>query len=147
LRYGEGVDRRRSAKALILAVVATALAACGDTVTLPQAPGATPFKAAAVPFTQTGDATATVEKDSVTYMSDNAGSLVIHLNLKSNASTAQTIAVQATLFDPTGLIVGNASGGQIMVAPSATTPIQLNGQMPNGTIASATFEVTAVAAP
>jgi hypothetical protein len=131
----------------MLAVVAIALAACGDTVTLPQAPGATPFKAATVTITQTGDAPATVETDSVTYTSDNSGSLVIHLSLKSNATTAQTFAVQATLFDSTGLIVGNASGGQIMVAPSATTPVQLNGQMPNGTIASARFEVTAVAAP
>jgi len=140
------VDGRRSAKALILVVVASALAACGTTIQLPEAPGATPFKAATVPITQTGDAPATVDKDSVTYTSDNAGSLVIHLTLTSNASTAQTIAVQATLFDPTGLIVGNASGGQIMVAPGATTAVQLNGQTPHGTITSATFEVTAVAA-
>jgi hypothetical protein len=33
-----------------------------------------------------------------------------------------------------------------MVAPGATTAVQLNGQTPNGTITSATFEVTAVAA-
>jgi hypothetical protein len=84
---------------------------------------------------------------SVTYMLDNAGSLVVHLSLKSSASTAQTFAVQATLFDANGLIVGNASGGQVMVAPGATTPVQLNGQTPHGTIASARFEVTSVAAP
>jgi hypothetical protein len=140
------VDRHRSAKALILAVVATALAACGDSIQLPQAPGQTPFQAATVAVSQTGNAPATVDKGTVTYMLDNAGSLVVHLSLMSTASTAQTFAVQATFFDTKGLIVGNASGGQVMVAPGATTPVQLNGQTPNGTIASATFEVTAVAA-
>jgi hypothetical protein len=141
------VDGRRSAKALILAVVATALAACGDSIQLPQAPGSTPFQAATVAVSQTGDAPATVDTSSVTYMLDNAGSLVVHLSLKSSASTAQTFAVQATFFDANGLIVGNASGGQVMVGPGATTPVQLNGQTPHGTIASARFEVTGVAAP
>jgi hypothetical protein len=147
LRYGEDVDRRFSAKALTLAVVAAALAACGTTIQLPQVPGSTPLTAAAVAVNQTGDAPATVDKSSVTYMLDNAGSLVVHLSLTSTATTAQTFAVQATFLDQSGTIVGNASGGQIMVAPGASTPVQLNGQTPNGTIASATIEVTAVAAP
>lgn len=141
------MDVYRGARLLILAVAGVALAACGTTIQLPEAPSSTPVTASTVAITQTGDAPATVEQGSVTYMLDNAGSLVIHLSLKSNASTAQTFAIQATLFDPGGLIVGNASGGQVMVAAGAISPIQLNGQTPNGTIASATFEVTAVAAP
>jgi hypothetical protein len=151
LRYGEDVDRRFSVKALTLAVVAAALAACGTTIQLPQAPGATPpWTANPLPpgaITQTGDAPATVDKSNVNFMLDNAGSLVVHLSLTSTATTAQTFALQATFLDQPGTVVGNASGGQIMVGPGATTPVQLNGQTPHGTIASATIEVTAVAAP
>ena len=141
------VDGRQMIGKAILTVLAVALAACGSTTTLPEAPGTTPLTAASVVVKQTGNGNATVDKNSVTFMLDNAGALVMHLNLKSNASKSQTFAVQATLFDPAGTIIGNASGGDVGISAGSTTPIQLNGQTPNGTISAVTIEVTAVASP
>jgi hypothetical protein len=84
---------------------------------------------------------------SVSYRLDGSGTLVVHLGVTSNASDKQTITARASLFDSRGSLIGDATGGQIGVSPGSTVTLQLNGPKPNGEIASATFEFTALPIP
>lgn len=123
-----------------------ALVACGSS-SVPEVASATPLTTATVGFSQTGNAAARVQAGTVTYRLDDSGSLVVTLNVISTAAAAETIAVRATLYNSSGAVVGDATGAQIQVVPGKTAPVQLNGPAPQGTIASAVFELTAVASP
>ncbi len=123
------------------------LAACGSTTRLPEAPQTSPLTSSAVAVKQTGTAAVSILPGSVTYKLDNSGSLIIHLQLTSKAKSAQTIIIRVSLYGPGGALVGDAAGGQVPVAPGATTDLQLNGPAPNGEIVSATYEVTSLPLP
>jgi len=123
------------------------MVACGETPKLPEAPGTTPLKTDNVTVSQAGPAAVTIDQSSVTYKLDSSGTLAIGLTLISSAPTTQTIAVRASLYDPQGNLIGDATGGQVNVAAGATTTIQLNGQEPHGEIASALFETTVFPIP
>jgi len=123
-----------------------ALGACGSTQ-IPEAPATSPLTSGTVGFSQTGNAQAQIQQDSITYRVDDSGSLVVHLSLTSNASAAQSLAVRASLYDNSGAVIGDATGGQVQVAPGSTVQLQLNGPAPQGTISSAVFEVTATSSP
>jgi hypothetical protein len=132
--------------AVLVSCAGMALAACGSS-SVPEVASATPLTTGSVSFSQTGNAAAHVQAGSVTYRLDDSGSLVVTLNVISTSATPQTIAVRASLYNSSGGVVGDATGAQIQVAPGKTAPVQLNGPAPQGTIASAVFELTAVASP
>lgn len=134
-------SRARTALALVPAVLL--LAACGDTPKIPQAPSQSPFQASSVTFKQTGDASATVVQSSVKFSTDASGALVVRGQVHSTASGETTIVIRVSLIDANGNVVGDATGADVGVPGGATVPFQLNGPKPNGTIVSATFEVTA----
>jgi len=131
----------------VLAGAALMLVACGDAVTLPVGPSATPFRSGTVGFSQTGTAPVTIDPSSIQYKLDSSSSLVVTLILTSSADTSQTVSVRASLYDPNGGLIGDATGGAVNVDPSATTAVELTGPSPLGTIASATFEVTSLPLP
>jgi len=133
--------------AFVAATAAAAAAGCGGSTQLPEAATGGPVTAATVGFSQTGNADAHIQQGSITYRLDATGSLVVRLSLTSSAATTQTIAIRASLYNSSGSIIDDAVGGQIQVAPGATTQVELTGPQPQGTIASAVFEVTATAAP
>ena len=96
---------------------------------------------------QTGDAAAQIVTSTIAYQVDDSGALVVHLNVQSQSASAQTITARASLFDAKGNLVGDATGGQISVAPGVTAALQLNGPAPTGTIAGSVIEVSNVASP
>jgi hypothetical protein len=115
--------------------------ACGtDTPHVPEA-AATPLTAATVALKQTGDALVSIDQSSVHYRLDDARLIQITLSLHSQAPTAQSVSVLASLYDESGRLIGDASGGATDVPPNASTQVRLSGPDPNGTISSATFEV------
>jgi hypothetical protein len=130
----------------VLAVSAGMLAACGS-ASQPEAVSAMPLTAASVSVTQTGNAQAKLVATSVSYKVDLSGSLVIQLSVTSTATSPQTVMVRASLFNAPGTLIGDAQGSATQVAPGATVAMELNGPAPNGTIASATFEITNTSAP
>lgn len=134
--------RRRELRFGVLALPLLAMAACGDTTTIPQVAGATPFAASTVTIHQAGNAPVTIDPASVTFKLDAARSLVATLDARSGATGAITVAMRGTVYDPKGNIVGDVTGGQVRVTPGSVTHVQLNGPTPLGTIASATFEVS-----
>lgn len=135
------------AVALLLTVTAAVLVGCGSTTKLPEAPATGPLTSGSVQIKQTGNAAAQVDPASVTFQIDNSGSLVVRLRVTSNAGRPQTLAVRASLFDSSGGIIGDATGGDIGLPPGAPASFELNGPAPAGTIAAATFEMTAQASP
>ncbi|MFN2582918.1 MAG: hypothetical protein ABR498_09285 [Candidatus Dormibacteria bacterium] len=96
---------------------------------------------------QTGNAEATLNQSGISYRLDNSGSLVIRFSATSTSAMPQTIMARASLYNDSGGVIGDAVGGETPVAPGASVDIQLNGPAPNGTVASARFELTEVAAP
>lgn len=131
---------------VLVAAAALAVVACGSDTPHVQQASASPLTAASVGFKQTGDAQATIDASSVRYRLDDARLLEISLSLHSGASTAQTVGVQASLYDSSGRLIGDATGSDINVQPNSNATITLSGPHPNGTVASATFEVHLVPA-
>jgi hypothetical protein len=131
----------------IAALVLCALAACGSQTRLQEAPARGPLAASKVAVTTTGNAPATVDQSSVTFGLDDSGALVVHLHLTSRASTSESVSIRASLFSSTGALIGDATGGAVNVARGATVTVELNGPAPDGTISSATIELTAQASP
>jgi len=134
-------------RAVVGATLLLAAAGCGNSTQLPEAPSSGGLTSGKVALSQTGNGAALVDQTTVAFSLDTSGSLVVRFNLISKAVTAQTITVRATLYDSRLSIIGDAQGGQINVPAGATVPVELNGPAPNGTIASALFEVTALSAP
>jgi len=132
--------------ALIATCAAAGVAGCGSSSQLPEASGS-PLTTGTVGFSQTGNADAHIQKSSVTYRIDASGSLVVQLSLASSAAATQTISVRATLYNNLGSIIDDAVGGQVQVTPGGTAQVELTGPPPQGTIASAVFEVSATSAP
>jgi hypothetical protein len=125
----------------LLATAAMLVVACGSDTPHVQQAVASPLTEGSVGFKQTGDAAAAIDRSSITYRLDDARLLVVTLNLRSTATTAQTIGVRASLYDKSGKLIGDATGGELNVQPNATVQVILSGPHPNGTVASATFEV------
>ncbi len=138
---------RRLAPTCAAALLIAALAACGDDTKLPQAPSVGPFSTNPVTITQQGNVDATIDQSSVTFKLDDSRSLVAHLTLRSTATSTIAVSIRGSLYDPHHALIGDVSGGQINVQPGSTTAVQLNGPTPLGTIASATFELTAKPTP
>ena len=132
----------RRASGTLLALAATLWAAGCGSPTLPQAPSASPFEAAAVRVTQTGNAPVAVDLSSVAFHLDDARTLVGTLTVTSTATTTTTILVRVSLYSPSGALVGDATGAQVQVPPGTPTAVPLAGPRPIGTIASATVEVS-----
>jgi len=128
-------------------LTAAAVVACGDTTRLPEAPATGALTAPPVRIDQTGNAAARINGSTVTFQLDDSGSLVVHVTVRSTAQNAQTLAIRASLFDSSDNIVGDATGGTVNVGPGVSLPVELTGPAPNGTIASARFELTTQAAP
>jgi hypothetical protein len=121
--------------------------ACGsDTPQVPQAV-ATPLTESSVDFKQTGDAPAVIDQGSISYRLDDARLLQVGLSVRSTAAAAETVSIRASLYEKDGRLIGDATGGAINVGPGATVQIRLSGPHPNGTIASAVYEVHVVPAP
>ncbi len=139
--------RRLLAPACTVALLLAGLAACGDDTKLPVAPSSTPFSTTPVSVAQQGNADVTIDTSSATFKLDDSRSLVVHLTVHSNAASTIAISIRGSLYDPNHALIGDVTGGQVNVEPSSTTAVQLNGPTPLGTIASATFEVTAKATP
>ena len=137
---------RRLAAAAGLGIL---LAACSDTASIREASTAPPLTAARVDVTLTGDAGVTIPDPThdVTFRLDDARLLAIDLVVHSQARASQTAAVKATLFDASGLIIGDASGGSTALQPGQDGSFRLTGPLPTGTIAKATFEVHLTTVP
>ncbi|HWW08609.1 MAG TPA: hypothetical protein VNY76_00040 [Candidatus Acidoferrales bacterium] len=139
--------RGRVAGAGLLFIVALALAACGDSTILRQAQGTGALTTASVRIEQSGPAHVQIDASHVTFQIDNSGTLVVNLTLRSSETSPKTLTLRASLYDSGGTVIGTATGGVVSLASGASTPVQLNGSPPNGTIAAARFEVTAQGAP
>ena len=122
------------------------IAACGGT-TLPQAPAASPFSAASIKVSQTGNAPVKVDASSVSFRLDDARTLVGSVTVTSTASETTSVLVRVTLSSPSGAIIGDATGGQVQVPPNTPTTIPLSGPTPTGEIAAAQFEVSVPPGP
>ena len=138
---------RRFLGPICVAVLLAGLSGCGDDTKLPQAPSTSPFSTSSVSVSQQGNADAAIDTSSVTFKLDDSGSLVAHLSVHSNAAATIAISIRGSLYDPHHALIGDVSGGQINVSPGSTTAVQLTGPTPHGTIASATFELTAKPTP
>lgn len=122
--------------------MALAAAACGDATRLPQAPSTSPFTTQKVAVRELGNAPASIDSNSVTYLLDASRSLVVTLRLTSRALARQTVTVRGSLYDSQGNLVGDVTGSQLNVSAGSSTTVRLNGPAPLGTIASVTFEVS-----
>ena len=145
------MERERSRQfgrgALVAALCGAGIAACGSASSQPEVQSAPPLTAQSVTVSQTGSAPAQIVTPTITYQLDDSGGLVIHLNVQSQSASAQTITARASLYDAKGTLIGDATGGQLSVAPGGTASLQLNGPAPTGTIARTVFEVSTVASP
>jgi hypothetical protein len=138
---------RRIGPACAAVFLIATLAGCGDDTKLPQAPSSSPFSTNPVTITQQGNANATIDTSSVTFKLDDSRSLVAHLSLRSTASSTIAVSIRGSLYDPRHALIGDVTGAQVNVQPGSTVAVQLNGPTPLGTIASATFELTAKPTP
>ena len=129
-----------------LVITVAALAGCGSS-SQPEVGATTRLTTGSVSVKQSGTARVQIQQTSVAYRLDDSGGLVVTLSVTSQAGTAQTIMARATLYNAAGAVIGDASGGSTQVPPGGTTTLQLNGPAPQGTIASALFEVTAISSP
>ena len=125
----------------LLAAPLLGLVACGDTK-LPEAPSTAAFENASVAVHQAGNAPVTVNTSTVSFALDDARTLHGSLSVTSHATATVTIIVRVSLYNSAGGIVGDATGGQVAVAPGASATIPLTGPAPIGTIASVTVEVS-----
>ena len=125
------------------------LVACGDTATIEEASTAPPLTAARVDITLTGDAGVTIPDPAhdVSFGLDDARLLVVALRVHSQATAPEVAAVKATLFDTSGLVIGDATGGTTTLQPGQDASFSLTGPAPTGTIAKATFEVHLTSVP
>lgn len=137
----------RAGVACAAALLLMALSGCGDQAKIPQAASATPFAASTVAITEQGNADASIDTKSVSFMLDDSRSLVVHLTLTSHAAAPISVSVRVSLYDPRHSLVGDAIGGQVKVQPGQQTPLSLTGPTPLGTIASAVFEVSGQPSP
>jgi hypothetical protein len=126
-------------------LLVVAMTGCGDETKLPEAPSATAFGTSSVSILQRSNAAARIDPASVTFKLDDARSLVVTLTVRSTARSIIAVSIRGSLYDPHHALVGDVTGAQINIQPGATTAVQLNGPTPLGTIASATFELTAKA--
>jgi hypothetical protein len=136
-------------RTLVLAPLAGGLllAGCGGPPVIDQAVSQTPLAAANVTVTQTGDSDVAIPSGGVTFSQDAARLLVVDVKLRFSAAQPRTIALRATVYDSTGRIVGDATGGAVQVKPGSEVTIELSGPTPTGTIAAVTVEVHTVPAP
>ena len=136
-------------RTLVLAPLAGGLllAGCGGPPVIDQAVSQTPLAATNVTVTQTGDSDVTIPAGGVTFSQDAARLLVVDVRLRFSAAQARTIALRATVYDSTGRIVGDATGGAVQVQPGGEITVELSGPTPRGTIAAVTVEVHTVPAP
>ena len=123
------------------------LAGCGGPPVVDQAVTQTPLAAANVVVTQTGDSDVTIPPGGVTFSLDAARLLVVDVKVRFSAPMPRTVALRATVYDATGRIVGDATGGAIQVVPGSEIGVELSGPTPTGTIAAVTVEVHTVPAP
>ena len=138
------VFRRRP---LVIALVVCTLAACGTVSPQPEVQSAPPLTAPTVSVRQTGNASAQIISSTITYQLDDSGALVIRVSVQSQSAAPQTISARASLYDAKGNLVGDATGGDLSVAPGTTASLHLNGPAPTATIASTVVEVSNVASP
>ncbi len=124
-------------------LLVVAMTGCGDETKLPEAPSATAFATSTVSILQRSNAAARIDPASVTFKLDDARSLVVTLTVRSTARSIIALSIRGSLYDPHHALVGDVTGAQINIQPNATAAMQLNGPTPLGTIASATFELTA----
>ena len=136
-------------RTLVLAPLAGGLllAGCGGPPVIDQAVSQTPLAAANVTVTQTGDSDVTIPPGGVTFSQDAARLLVVDVKLRFSAAQPRTIALRATVYDSTGRIVGDATGGAVQVKPGSEVTVELSGPTPTGTIAAVTVEAHTVPAP
>jgi hypothetical protein len=123
------------------------LLACGGPAVIDQAVNQTPLAVSNVAVTQTGDSDVVIVPGGVTFSQDAARLLVIDIRLRFTGSQPRTVALRATVYDSTGRIVGDATGGVTRVTPGSEVPVELSGPTPSGTISAATVEVHTVPAP
>jgi len=130
----------------LVAVASLLVVACGDSsVTVPQAaPSA--LIAGTVTVKQTGDAPVSIVTGSASWKIDDARLVDVGLTVHCTASTAVTVSARASLYDSSGKLVGDATGGQLNVKPGADSRLMLTGPTPTGTVSSATFEFTTIPA-
>ena len=133
-------------RCLAAGLVVVGLAACGETPQVNQA-AASPLTAATVAVRQTGDAAITIKDGSITWHLDDARLLQVGMVVHSTAARAQTVSLRASIYDAGGRLIGDAAGGTLNVKPRSDAQITLTGPAPNGTIASATFEIRTTASP
>ncbi len=128
----------------LLPGVALLVVACGDAApTVPQAQSS-PLIAASVSVQQTGDAPVQIVQGSVTWKLDDARLVNVALTVHCTAGTAVTVSGRASLYDASGKLVGDATGGQLNVQPDQDSQLKLTGPTPTGTVASARFEFTTI---
>ena len=123
-----------------------AVAACGDSVKIPQAATGGALTATSVKVQQAGSGHARIDPNTVSFQIDNSGSLVVRVSVTSTASAPQTLTLSATLYDASNQIIGTAVGGNVNVPAGSTSVFELSGQAPAGTISSTTIEVSSRAA-
>lgn len=130
----------------LLPLVAVTVVACGDSApTVPQA-ATSPLIGASVSVKQSGDAPVQIVPGSVTWKIDDARLVNVMLTVHSTAKAAVTASARASLYDKSGKLVGDATGGQLNVQPGKDIQLQLTGPTPLGTVESASFEFTTIPA-
>ncbi|HEX6492798.1 MAG TPA: hypothetical protein VF112_04765 [Candidatus Dormibacteraeota bacterium] len=135
-------------RTLVLAPLAGGLLlACGGPQVIDQAVSQTPLALANVAVTQTGDSDVAIPPGGITFSQDAARLLVVDVRLRFSGPQPRTVALRATVYDQTGRIVGDATGGAIQVVPGSEVSVELSGPTPTGTIAAVTVEVHTVPAP
>ena len=134
---------------LVLAPLAGGLllAGCGGPPVVDQAVGQTPLATANLAISQTGDTDVSIPAGGVTVSLDAARLLVLDVRLRFSGAQPRTVALRATVYDSTGRIVGDATGGALQVVPGSEVSVQLSGPTPTGTISAVTVEVHTVPAP
>ena len=140
------IDRTGVLRALGIAAALVVVACGSDTPHVEQA-GSAPLTESSVTLKQTGNAAIAIVAGSVQYKLDDARLLQVTLTLHSSAAGLQTVTLRGSLYDKAGRLVGDASGGQLGVAPGSTTTVTLSGPTPTGVIAAATYEITTIPAP
>jgi hypothetical protein len=138
-------DARLGLRAL-LAVVALAVVACGDsTPSVPQA-ASSPLIGSSISIKQTGDAPVQIVQNSAVWGIDNAKLVNVTVTVHCTAGSAVTVSGRASLYDKDGKLVGDATGGQLNVQRGKDVQLRLTGPTPIGTVVSATFEFTTIPA-
>lgn len=133
---------RREALFGLVIVAGLMVGGCGSTTRIPQVASQTPLTATRIRISETGSTRVSADTTAVRFSQDDAGAVVISLQVTSHAATTVTVSIQATLRDPGGAIIGDAAGSVDGVTPGATVPVRLSGPPPHGTIARAIIEVT-----